>query len=145
VSVGILQETRIVHPRARRFRTHPCDWGIRRVKGQRFQLRIYLGRPTKADSWNFGLYETHEAARYARRKLTAIWRPGMGPLAALRAAKAAGVIPPGVLPRWVRRVPGGYAARRVTRTGTIELPGPFPDPETAYRAMAAAVAGRHHT
>ncbi len=137
----------------RRRRTHPCDKGIRKVRGARYQLRVFTG-PHKGDSWNFGLYETHEAALIARNRLFGaghwagrpVWLPHMGPLEALAAAKRAGVVPAGVLPRWVVRLPGGgYAARIGPRRRRVDLPGPYPTPHAAYRAAAALTAAHYPT
>lgn len=129
----------------RRERTHPCGFLIRKLRGSRYQLRVYVGpgsRRRPAPSWSFGSYPTHEAAADARNHLfglgryrgKGVWRPGMGPLEALAAGKRAGVVPPATLPRWVVRVPGGYGAAFRTPGGVTRLPGPYPDPATAYYA-----------
>lgn len=135
----------------RRVRRHPCDKAIRKVRGSRYQIRVYVG-PGKADSWNFGLYATHEAALLARNQIfglghwrgNPLWLPHMGPLEALAAAKRAGVVPAGVLPRWVLRLKGGgYAARLGPRRRRVDLPGPYPTPHAAYRAAAALTAAHY--
>jgi hypothetical protein len=102
-----------------------------------------------------GLYPTecaaHRAAVEFRRK-----GPSAGKYPAILAElQARGVVVGHLLPKWVRAVPGGYTARRVTRAGVIEAGGPFDTPAAAFLALYARLPspkrpeskrpqGRHH-
>lgn len=81
----------------RRQRQHPCRYRyVRRLAGSRlYQARTYIS-PEKGGSINLGLYETEAAAH----QVVTTWiRAGADPTKGL---------PPGVLPKYVKRVEGGF-------------------------------------
>lgn len=123
---------------------HPRPTGFkftRRVKGVRFQARLYLG--PAAGHVNLGLYRSPEAAAAAARAVGARLR-GLCPLDVWEAVQpliAAGVVRDTVLPKYVFRRPDGrYGARLRHGARRAEL-GPFDDPADACRAMLDHLAG----
>jgi hypothetical protein len=113
-----------------------------------YQARIPIG-PTKADALNLGTFCTAtwgsaEAAEWAAgraaKEFVRAYQPGRDPWSVIRQLQDRGIIPPGVLPRWVFRLPeGGYGAR--VRRRNIEVTvGPYSSPEAAHAEISARVA-----
>jgi len=125
--------------RVPRRRYAPLRRYVQRVKGK-FQARFFMGGPL--NSVNLGLYPTPEAAaraaaEFVRRLPSAEEYPLV-----LADLAARGLVPPGLLPKWVyRRDDGGYAALSRRRSGEVHLPGPFETPAAACLAMLARLAG----
>jgi hypothetical protein len=131
-----------------RFRRHPCSLYIRKVKGSKYQLRWWLARvDPSAGSVNCGLYASEWLAERVRTAVVKELRnhhpTALGVWSATRAVLRA-MVDQGqpvaaalkrLLPKWVRRTDGGYAARVKVWGQRIVLPGPFATPEDAHRAM----------
>ncbi len=125
------------HRPRERVRRHPCHYPyVRKVRGRKYQLRIYLGLSrTERYAINLGLYDSEWLAGQALRRVAAILRGERTPLEiwqAVRPLCAEGVLPAGLMPMWVVARDGAYWARR---RKSDPLAGPFPTPEAAHLAI----------
>jgi hypothetical protein len=120
---------------------------LSRVAGGRYEARLFLGGGKRHGvQMTLGLYPEERLAWLAVKAVLRLRLPSLDPLAvwlACRPLMASGVVRPDLLPKYVR-LNGrhrGYWALVHRRGGTIELPGPYPTPEDAHRAMLARLAG----
>ncbi len=100
---------------------------------------------------NLGLYDDEETAELVRREVihetARLPSTPMGLWQAYRAASARlatrfpGTEWPDVLPMWVVRVDGGYAAKTRRCGVRYDCPGPYGTPGDAHAAMAATLTG----
>lgn len=132
-------------PRVRlRERRHACSEFIRKVKGDKYQLRWWI-EVEHGGSVNCGLYASEWEAERVRTQLEEEVRkvPGRGKTAlslwlAMKPLIARGVIPAGVLPKYVRAVGGVFmgCVRLGGKGGrVVEHPERFATPESAHLAM----------
>ena len=132
-----------VPPRVRlRHRRHACGEYVRKVKGEKYQLRWWL-EADHGGSINCGLYDSEWQAERVREQLKTACRSvaGRGTTVlslweAMKPLIARGVIPAGVLPKYVYRTPEGYGARVKKGGRVLDCPGPFDSPEAAHTALA---------
>lgn len=134
-------------PIQRRERRERLPQYVRRVKGDLFQVRIYLPEyagPLTSRNINFGIFRSIGAAERASIKILKILARGKTPWEAMRELQSSGDLPASVLPTYVYSREGGYGAR-VGKRGqhgervVLECPGPFNQAEAAYEAMAAEI------
>lgn len=132
-----------------RERRHECGHFIRKVKGEKCQVRWWLAG---YGSINCGLYDEWTAGE-VRRKLSAetarhpptplgLWRALVRVLTALRAAHWAGLPDADPLPRYVKALAegAGFCAKVKKGGRVLECPGPYKDAEAAHLAMCAVLA-----
>lgn len=117
------------------------QWGpyVRRVRRELWQARF---RVAPVGVVSLGLYPSPEAAHRVAvefRRLGGMLSPSDF-LRVLGTLQTRGLAPPSLLPTWVRRVAGGFAALRRTPAGWTLL-GPFATAEAAFWAMLAMVRG----
>lgn len=124
----------------RRERRHVCLRYVRSVGWGHYEARWCLDRRGPLGSVTLGWFDSEHAAHRAavefRRRSPSIDRyPDI-----LADLVALGVVPAGLLPKWVYPLAGGgYEARRAARSGVTHLPGPFATPADAFRAMLATL------
>lgn len=124
--------------RVPRRRYAPLRRYVQRVKGSRFQARFFLGGPL--NSVNLGLYPSPEAAARAAAEFVRLLPSAEDYPRVIAELAARGVVPKGLLPKWVyQREDGRFAAR--TRTGE-HLAGPYETPAAACLAMLAVMRGK---
>jgi hypothetical protein len=96
-----------------------------------------MGVDTPLGSVSLGLYPAEHAAHRAavefRRRGPSVERYP----AIVEELVRLGLVPATLLPKWVYRTEGGYGARRVTRSGAVEVGGPCPTPGEAFTALYA--------
>jgi hypothetical protein len=141
-------------PEKRRERRHACRYPfVRKVAGNKYQLRLYIGGAWgPGTSVNLGLYDSEWKAGQAFKAVARVLRGPTDPLSIwhqVRPLMAAGVLPPTILPMGVVRGPDGrYYSRRRGGSMPKERPGgalpdvvsagPFDTPEEAYRAWVGS-------
>jgi hypothetical protein len=111
--------------RPKRQRNHACQYlYVRRVKGFKYQARVWL--PMPLGSINLGLYNSEREAWMAFK---AWLKAGGDPVKGL---------PAGVLPKWVRRTTRSRFLGRLRTLEGVVLVGPFATAEDAHRAVRAS-------
>lgn len=123
-----------------RERRHACGAYIRKVKGEKYQLRWWL-EVTEGGSINCGLYNSEWEAERVRGmleqevlKVAGRGKTALSLWAAMKPLIAKGVIPQRVLPKYVRRCEEGFVGV-VKREGEVRVTELFTAPEDAHRAM----------
>ena len=117
---------------------------VRRIKGELFQVRIYIANYGPA-SLNFGLFHSVGAAERASIKVQKLLARGKTPWEALRLLQQSSDLPGHILPTYVYARPDGRYGARVGKRGpngrrvVLECPGPFAVAEEAYEAMVAEI------
>jgi hypothetical protein len=131
----------------RRERRHPCRYPfVRKVNGDRYQLRVYIGGGRRHGmSINLGLFPDEWSAGQAYKRAVRLLKGQLDPVSVweqLGPLRADGSLPRNVLPMHVRRIPGDperFEAR--VRRGKVRcVIGPFADPAEAGRAALRFVA-----
>ena len=134
-----------------RHRECVCDDSIRKVKGEGYQLRFWIG-PKNGERWysiNGGCYPNEERAIAARKAVRKGLVRVVGPLTPLaywlvmRPLVAQGVLPSRLLPMWVFRRRNGRSEKfeaKVKIRGVTIVTKLYATPEKAHETMVELLA-----